>query len=249
MERIELKRRQYSPVSLRCRISSTNRLSSAEVINPGSLKRASLYRPITVAAAPARCGLQHYSILPMVPTDPCTHSPIFMGPGKSSSSCTPSVLGTPRRGPAAQGPSPPAAASPLTHAAVAVADVSSELPGLPQPGRLRGSGRAAMSEAGSERHENPAPARHGGPASPHRSRPPQAQSRDSPPPSATPHSRPVAGATSGSRGVPIPIQPIPSRLGGCSHHLVGVREGEKGRGSRESGQRRGGQGRDLARLR
>lgn len=109
-----------------------DRLSSAEVKYPGSLKRASLHQPITVAAAPARCGLQHCSILPTVPAGPCTHSPIFMGSGKSSSSSgIPSALGTPRRGAAAQGPSPLAAAFPLTHAAVAVADVSSQLPGLP----------------------------------------------------------------------------------------------------------------------
>lgn len=113
-------------MSSRCRTPSTDLLSSAEAINSRSLKHASLDQPITVGAALARCGLGHCSILPTLPAGPCTHSPIFMGSGKIRQQQQ-----LPLSAGAAQGPGAPAAASALTHAAVAVADVSSQLAGLP----------------------------------------------------------------------------------------------------------------------
>lgn len=115
-----------------------------------------------------------------------------------------------------------------------------------------------MSEAGSERH-NPAPGP--GPAQPAAMADrPRRTARARRGLGAAPPRHPLllrsavpprerGPAAAGSRSHSIPSHSIPARPGRCSHHLAGVREGEKGRGSRESGQRREGRGRNLARFR
>lgn len=69
----------------------------------------------------ARCSLRYYSLLPTVPFS-ATHEehqhPLSTGEA-------------PAGPPSLRGLGPPAAASPLTNAAVAMADVPSQLPGLP----------------------------------------------------------------------------------------------------------------------
>lgn len=63
----------------------------------------------------------------------CRRAPVPTAPflGTREEQQHPPALGQPRRGRAAEDPGAPAAASALTHAAVAVADVSSQLAGLP----------------------------------------------------------------------------------------------------------------------
>lgn len=238
---IELKGRLHCPGSWRCRISSTDGLTNAKVINPGSLKHAGHDQRITAA----RCGLQHRSIFPGCPARtapflriregqqqqhplnageapahprPPLHSPTRPWPWLTCPLSFRVFLSREGCGEGGEGPWARRAAS------------ATRTPRPPREPRSRAPWRTGLAApllpaAGSE-PRLPTTLRY----------------------SAVPSRRGSERRRLRGPG-PIPIPSHPLRPGRSSHHLASVREGEKGRGSRETGQRRAGRGRDLARLR